>query len=736
MDSYRQDYQEESSYLRETVNYLSQVLRSRENELASAKKDLIAARREMWESGDHVVTEFEDFWDMHQYLTEVTVQTANVSIDAKLLKKYQRMIDSPYFGRFDFQEDGFEEKEKIYIGLHNLVDKETQNVYVYDWRAPIASIFYRFELGKADYETPVGISRGEVSLKRQYKIKDSRLKYFFDCSVRITDEMLQEVLSRNASVKMRNIVETIQKEQDVVIRDREHELLMVQGVAGSGKTSIALHRIAFLLYEGLNSNLQAHQVVIVSPHSIFTNYIESVLPELGEENVGQITFDGLVEEILKQRFGSEGKADCIEALIRSRVKGDGNLKKESVDFKGSKSFKQILDRLLWHYAHRRIEFEDVYYNGMIIETRQRLKNRFLKNDIGVPMAKQLMKIQTMLLDKVHPWQKTRLKRLEKIVAKSEGHEFEIKPYSRLLAIKQGRDFLRRIQRFTKVDYWDLYKELFATPGLLKKLAKGIELPDQVDSIIAMTAQRIEKGEVAYEDYPALLYLNLKVNGSDGFSDIKQVVIDEAQDYAPMHYEIFKLLFKNADYTVLGDIQQTIEKEVRPSLYEDIAAILAKQSAVKLTLTQGYRSTYEINHFAQQLLGGPLLPASFQRHGQEPTVIYAKSMAVIDQGIIRSVKELLESGYETIAVIVKTQKEAARLHARLAKFMEIALINSQTKGLGKGPLVIPAYMAKGLEFDGVIVFGGRESNYSSPMDKKLLYIACSRALHRLVVYFLT
>jgi DNA helicase-2/ATP-dependent DNA helicase PcrA len=334
------------------------------------------------------------------------------------------------------------------------MDRNTGQVYVYDWRAPISSIFYRYELGGAMYDSPLGISRGDVSLKRQYQIRNSKLKYFFDCSVRITDEILQEVLS-HTSAKMKNIIETIQKEQDVIIRDRDHELLIVQGVAGSGKTSIALHRIAFLLYEGLNSNLQSNNVIIISPNTVFSHYISSVLPELGEENVRQSIFDDLVLDTFQGRFGEETRDMQLETLINSRAKTERDQRHQSIDFKGSRIFKQILDRLLWHYAHRHLVFEDVYYIGTILATRQQLKNRFLHNEIGVPMAKQLKRIEKTLLEKVHPLQKNRLKRLEKIVAKSEGHEFEIKSFSRLLAIKQAKAFRERIQRFTNVDYSQL-----------------------------------------------------------------------------------------------------------------------------------------------------------------------------------------------------------------------------------------------------------------------------------------
>ena len=192
--------------------------------------------------------------------------------------------------------------------------------------------------------------------------------------------------------------------------------------------------------------------IIVSPNTVFSHYISSVLPELGEENVRQSIFDDLVLEIFKGRFGEETRDMQLETLIHSRANKEGDRRRQSIDFKGSRMFKQILDRLLWYYGHRLIAFEDVYYNGTILATRQQLKNRFLNNEIGIPMAKQLKKIESTLLEKVHPLQKKRLKRLEKIVDKSEGHEFEIKSFSRLLAIKQAKAFRERIQRFTNVDY--------------------------------------------------------------------------------------------------------------------------------------------------------------------------------------------------------------------------------------------------------------------------------------------
>jgi len=736
MDSYKESHQEEIEYLSNTIAFINEEMEKEKIDLLEKKSDLIAARKDMYENTVHISSDFESLVDMNLYHSQINNQISNYNINSQRIKKLNKMISSPYFGRFDFIEKGSSEKEKIYIGLYNLMDRNTGQVYVYDWRAPISSIFYRYELGEAMYDTPLGISRGDVSLKRQYQIRNSKLKYFFDCSVRITDEILQEVLSHNTSAKMKNIIETIQKEQDVIIRDREHELLIVQGVAGSGKTSIALHRIAFLLYEGLNSNLQSNNVIIISPNAVFSHYISSVLPELGEENVRQSIFDDLVLDAFKGRFGEETRDMQLETLIYSRTKTLGDQRRQSIDFKGSRIFKQILDRLLWHYGHRLIVFEDVYYNGTIIATRQQLKNRFLHNEIGIPMAKQLKIIEKTLLEKVHPLQRNRLKRLEKIVEKSEGHEFEIKSFSRLLAIKQAKAFRERIQRFTNVDYRQLYEVLFNNHGLLVKLSQGLELPENIEEIVTATQQYLRKGQVHYEDYAPLLYLKLKIEGNDLFSEIKHVVIDEAQDYSPLQYEVFKLLYKNATYTVLGDIQQTIEKAIDRSLYDDISEILDKRKTVKLSLDKGYRSTREINTFTQKLLdeGAKQNYCSIERHGEEPLVLHQETSESMDEAIIGDIANYTELGYESIAVICKTQDQAEKVYCRLKESVQITLIKPRGGEVIKGALVIPSYMAKGLEFDVVIVYDANKENYSSDFDRKLLYIACTRALHRLVIYY--
>lgn len=732
-DKFQEERRKEEVYLAKTLAFMQRELQLEAGELADKKEKLIAARREMRENTGFLPKDFTRAAEMNQYLSEVNNQTMYYQHALKRVDKYRTMLAAPYFGRFDFLEEGAGVVEKIYLGLANVMDQETNFVYVYDWRAPISGMYYRYETGKAEFEAPLGLIKGEILLKRQYKIQDSQLKYFFDSSVRITDDILQEVLSRSASAKMRTIVETIQKEQDAVIRDTDSELLIVQGVAGSGKTSIALHRVAFLLYHGLGTNTNSNHFMIISPNLVFSKYISSVLPELGEENVRQMTFDEIITENLAKSRAVETRVEQLEMLVNNQSRAEGPVRRASIDFKGSKTFLQILDRLLWYYAHRLIPFEDISYNGIVLETKQQLKNRFLNNKIGIPMAKQLQRLEKMILEKVHPLQKERRAKLEKIVENHPEHELEVKSFSRYLAMKETRSLMKRLYNFTRVDYYSLYQTLFTQPGLFFKLAQGLELPQNVEEIIARTKENLAKDGLKYEDYAPLIYLKLKIEGTDSYADIRHVVIDEAQDYYPLHYAIFRLLFRNAGYTVLGDVRQAIGKDAGESLHDDVVEVLGKQRTRRFQLNRSYRSSYEINVFAGKILGIKEEVIPFERHEKEPEIVCRADYENIDQAIIRDIPGYLEQGYESVAVICKTKQEAESLFGRIKDLIEVNLVSS-TDGVNKGAMIIPSYLAKGLEFDVVIVYGAGLDNYAGDLDRKLLYIACTRALHYLALYY--
>ncbi|MCX8129455.1 MAG: UvrD-helicase domain-containing protein [Clostridia bacterium] len=734
MNNYRQNLQEETEYLEKTISFIKTEI-SRQSELLSGRKEYLReAGRDMWENSVHFTKDFEKLTEVIQRLNEVSNQTATFRNTVKQLDRYGKMLKEPYFGRFDFVEEGSGDAEKIYIGLHSAIDSRTHEILIYDWRAPVSGVFYRHELGKAQYNAPFGIVSGEVLLKRQFKIQNSGLKYFFDCSIKIDDEVLQNVLSQNSSAKMRNIVETIQREQDAVIRDTDNELLIVQGVAGSGKTSVALHRIAYLLYHGMNSKISNQNIIIISPNAVFSRYVSDVLPELGEENVNQVTFDELVHDSLGSKYKIETRAGQLEELITTSCINEVNIKQRCIEFKGSMVFLEILERVIRCYERRILTFDDVFYAGRIIETRQRLKNIFLDNKINMPMAKRLKRMESVILDKIHPLQRERIKKIEALVQKSDGHDFDIKPYSRLVSIKETKMLLNRMRRFTEIDYYHTYSMLFSDMELFMKLSTGLELPQGMDEVIEYTRKALENGFITFEDSAAMFLLKLKLEGSESFSGIRHAVIDEAQDYTPVQYAVFKMLFKDARFTVLGDVNQSIEKKGSISLYDIISGLFSKKRWVKIFLNKCYRSSFEISSFSQRLLCTMQDIVPFERHENEPLVSCKETIEDICRSIIDDTNTLIYEGYESIAVICKTSGEAEIVYKSLKDIVGLKLITSSDDEISKGVVVIPAYMAKGLEFDTVIVFNASHGNYNTELDRRLLYIACTRALHRLILYY--
>ncbi|WP_010234238.1 RNA polymerase recycling motor HelD [Clostridium arbusti] len=732
MCSIKEERENEESYLDKTVSLIKKSLLKEENNLPSKLSKLIASGKEMWENSVHFSNDFDKIPEVTDYLMEVNNDNRNLCSLKKEIKKYKSMIKCPYFGRFDFKEDNFEDEDKIYIGLHNLMDSKTNDIYVYDWRAPISSIFYRKELGDASYISPKGQITGKVSLKRQYKIEKSQLKYFFDSSITINDEVLQDVLSRNSSSKMKNIVETIQKEQDIIIRDTDNELLIVQGVAGSGKTSIALHRIAFLLYTGLK--LSSNNIIIISPNSIFSNYISNVLPELGEENVIETTYDEIIKKAFGNNFKIENRNIALECIISNQNSEKSIDEIENIEFKGSMEFIKLIDRFIKYYEHRLISFKDIYYDGRVIDTREELKNKFLNNKINMPMSKRLKRMENIILHKVHSMRKKRLSKIENIVKNSYGHEFEEKSFSRLLAIKEAKKFMKTLRCFTNISYLEVYKGLFYSEELFFRLSKGLKLPENIKNIIEETRENLNKGFISFEDSAPLLYIKLNIEGSDVFKEIRQVVIDEAQDYYPIHYKIFSILFESARFTVLGDINQSIEKDKNENIYDEIERILNKRKSLKLFLKKGYRSSFEINAFAQSLLKIKDDSLIFERHEEKPETIFKSNVEEINESIINKIKEYYKQGYESVAIICKNEMEKESLYHNLKKSINVKSIDESNIEMKKGTLIVSSYMAKGLEFDAVIVYNVSNENYFTELDKRLLYIACTRSLHKLTIYY--
>lgn len=732
MSEYDEEFKKESDYLEGVMEFLASEIDKKNIDLTNMERELYNIKKGMWNDMPHVSTDYMKLSEVNQYNMDINNKTAAYNNLLIKVNKYKSMLYSPYFGRFDFEDDTGD-KEKVYVGLHNVMDTNTYTILVYDWRAPICSIFYRYECGGASYDSPAGKVTGDVSLKRQYKIEKSRLKYFFNCNVKIDDEILQEVLYKNSSTKMKNIVETIQKEQDIVIRDTQNKLLIVQGAAGSGKTSIAMHRIAYLLYQGMQNGMNYKNFVIVSPNSVFGKYISSILPELGEQNVKQIVFEDYAIKTLKSKGTVETRNAQIEYLMKCNG-ADFDTANESIDFKASDTFHEILKRFLKYYERHIIEFSDVYYDGKMVESRENLKSMFLNNKINIPAEKRLKRIEGRIFEELHPMQREKYKKLIPVVQKMDGHDTDFKVFARFLSILRSKPVNDNIEKFSNIDYYEAYKMLFEKKGLLMRLSKGLKLPKNIDGIIKSTVENLSQDYIRYEDSAPIIYLKLKLEGTPAVSGVKQVVIDEAQDYTSIQYEIFNMLYKDAYFTILGDINQCIEKQNSLSIYDNMVKVFNKDKSVILTLKRTYRSSYEINKFCGRILGKPQYVIPFERHEKEPEVICKESTDEMYAEAAKCAEKFLSEGFGTAAIICKTSAESEMLYEKLKGTTRVKLIDSNSSEIDSGIMILPSYMTKGLEFDTVIVLGADENNYSTDLDRRLLYISCTRALHRLNIYY--
>lgn len=727
MSEYEKIMKEEKEYLEYVKVFLEEHIQSCAEGLTGQKKNLVEIRKEMYTEGSKYTDEMDRMAELNQYIMMEALESSQYKHKLETLKKYEKMKDKPYFGRFDFAEEG-EEKEAIYIGYHNIMNDDTYEVLAYDWRAPIASVFYRSELGPTQYKAPYGEIEGEVFLKRQYEIKHGELDYFFDCSLTITDELLQQALGKNTTSKMKNIVETIQKEQDQVIRNRENDLLIVQGVAGSGKTSIAMHRVAFLLYDQLESGLTHNQIIILSPNTLFGEYISNVLPELGEEDVEHLTVEDIFKKYFRHSLHIRTRNSQMEYIIRNKHRQEI---RDTIAFKGSQVYIKILDRLVNYCETQWIKFRDIYYDQQIVVNKHDLKKDFLDNAINMPIGKRLKRMERMVLEKVKVLEKEKRKEVLEEIETSGAYVFEEEVRCKQILSELKQEVYNQLNSFTEVNIYELYKKMFTDEHLFKQLTKELNLPNHINQLMRYSLRSLKPEHLPYEDGIALLYLKLKIEGTNLYPTIRQVVIDEAQDYYPLHYKIFRELFKNAHYTVLGDICQSIEKEVSTMIYDDVIALLNPKNALKLELNKSYRSSYEINQLAMQLREQQKACMLMERYEEAPLVQCAKNEQDLHEKIAYQINVYKSLGMENIAILCKTQYETIKAYKYLkVQIEDLRMVSSDETNIETGIFILPIYMAKGLEYDGVVVYDASALNYKNAFDQQLLYVATTRALHRL------
>ena len=685
---------------REYLKIVMDQLRNRINQLdqsiVEGQKEIEGMHEYYWENYTEMDQYgYENFDNQQALLHEIN--SSNEKIE--LRRRFRKMMDSPFFGRVDFCYEGEEEPEIFYIGIANLAEENGGLPMVYDWRAPVSGLFYDFDKGPASYQAPLGEIHGDIAAKWQYKIRGGKMIYEFESDVKIDDEILKAELGSNGDVQLKNIIRTIQKEQNAIIRNTSDRIMVIQGAAGSGKTSIALHRIAYLLYHD-RKNLKSSSVLVLSPNGVFADYISHILPELGEENIREMSFDLFAYKRLKGTVSDcEDRYDLIERQIAGLC--DETLLRE----KQSRDFLNRMEGYLVELEDSLMNFRDVDYRGFE-KTEKEIIELFYFKFMDIPLLSRMDAVADYFIDEIETLRDMDMADEEKDAVRS-----------RFYRMYETRDLYVLYNRFLK-------KEGFPP------------LP-QV---------QLEKRKLRYEDVYPVLYLKYRLETQQEDSGVRHLVVDEMQDYSMLQYLIIKKLFP-CRMTVLGDREQTMDGEE-----QDVLAFLPKifgKDIRKIVMNKSYRNTMEIASYANALAGIDSVEL-FERHGKP---VEEQEFADDEEALDKVVEKLhlersgesqnepeAQDGYETAAVIARTEKEAREMYLLLKEKLEavgfdtenrLSLLHRDSTSFRKGLTVTTFYMAKGLEFDQVFsVFPAEDQR---KLVQRARYIAATRALHELYMY---
>lgn len=596
-------------------------------------------------------------------------------------QRLEKMIDSPFFGRVDFCYEGEEEPEQFYIGIGNFSEKTGHVPLIYDWRAPVSGLFYDYDKGSASYTAPAGILHGEITSKWQYKIRRGKMIYEFESDVKIDDDILKAELGSNGDVQLKNIVRTIQKEQNAIIRNTKDKIMVIQGAAGSGKTSVALHRIAYLLYHD-REHLKSSNILVLSPNSVFSDYISHILPELGEENIQEMSFDLYAYKELKPFvYDCEDRYHQIERELA--FADEQQIKR--MRWKQSKDFLDEVEAFLLELEDELMNFQTIEYKGFE-KTEQEILNLFYFKFQDIPLLSRMEAVLEYFIDEYETLKDCTLPEEERDML-----------YGKFMKMYETKDLYVLYNRFLK--------SFGFTP---------------------LPYCSYEKRLLPYEDVYPMLYLKYRLFSSTQQKTVKHLVIDEMQDYSYVQYIILKELF-HCPMTILGDKAQTMEAEVQDVL-EFLPEIYGKQIRV-IYMNKSYRNTVEIASYANKITNVQGVEL-FERHGRP---VEEKTFSALTEMLDESLKnlKLQENEYETAAVITTTEEAAVFAYQYLKeKFPQTFYIDKDSSTFQKGLTVTTFYLAKGLEFDQVFGISGKRN---TPLLKQAGYICATRALHELYMY---
>ncbi|NLI52989.1 MAG: UvrD-helicase domain-containing protein [Clostridiales bacterium] len=695
------------------------------------ESDALETQRELWEnvgsfSADNGLDQLVDFLE---YISVMKKQKRSHGIIEAQKAKYAKMLLSPYFGRIDFRAAAAPAAKAYYIGTFSLICDDNE-LLVYDWRAPVSGMFYDDEVGPARFETPGGAVSGELLLKRQYKIENGTLEYCFDSGLKIDDEILQQMLAQHADGRMRTIVTTIQREQNRAIRNESYRHLIVQGAAGSGKTSVALHRIAYLLYRRRDT-ISAKNIIVFSPNSVFSDYISNVLPELGESNMLQTTFDAFLSGALKAPGRRERYYERMEYLLASRDNPAYPSRIASMRLKSSAAFRDALTAYAGRVESEAVRFPDLSCQGARIASSAELERLFSYDYADLPYFPRLEKLRERMQYLLNAHEARRADEIAATLSAEEGYidRAELRRRSRAAAKQETREARAEAARMTGIDVTSVYESFLAElPELLPA-----EPAEQTEDISRYTLETIRTGQLHYEDQIALLYLQGRLGGTQKTAQIRFVIVDEAQDYTPLQYEIIRLFFAQASVTMLGDLDQSISPYASLGSYESLSQLFPPEDTLTLRFTKSYRSTAEITAFCGSILGRAGAVESVGRHGSKPAVAAVPNAKAAFAAIRKDIQDFTAQGYASIGIITRTRAEAEQAYHALGTDVSLHAVLGGEDEFPRGAVVLPAYLAKGLEFDAVILTNAGGGNYAEQDERLLLYTACTRALHELRVY---
>lgn len=654
-----------------------------------------------------------------------------------ILKKLEK---NPFFARLDFQEKGEPKRETIYIGLSSFTDK-TDNFLVYDWRAPISSIYYDGKLGDVEYQTPDGLQNVDLFLKRQFLVENGKIQAYFDTQETIGDQMLLEVLDGKSSTHMKGIVKTIQAEQNKIIRDTKSKLLFVQGAAGSGKTSAILQRIAFLLYR-YRGTLTSSQVVMFSPNMLFNDYIQDVLPEMGEQNMVQMTY----AQYLSRRLPNIS----VENLSQQFEKQEDPVKKNISKFVSDIEFFKILTNYGKLLNQSGVSFKNIKFQGNIFIPKEKIAEIYYsfgpQYNLGNRLDATVERLQKMLRRKVgsemrSKWVSEQIEDLSqeqlKMLYNTADQEFkngdeEHKFLARKIVMAAMQKVYSQIihLRFLNVstNYLNFLKAVPKIADLKKHGISEAQWHQYVDDFVDLFNHK----QISMDDLSPYLYLYDMVTGKHGELDMKFVFIDEIQDYTPFQLAYLKDKFPRARYTMLGDLNQSIfTKKNSQTLLSEVQSLFNADETRVVQLTHSYRSTKQITDYTKAILTNGQKIEPFNREGDLPNLLMAQDTKESLQQVIGQLNSNNEKNYTT-AIITKSLEESEQVQKMLEDSgVESTWIRSENQRLATGTIVLPSYLAKGLEFDAVIMWNASKDRFDED-EQQLVYTITSRAMHRLTI----